>query len=473
MTKIAIIGRPNVGKSSFFNRLAKTRDAIISDVAGTTRDVKRREVEILDKAALILDTGGIEDRDEMFDDVKRKSLAAARQADIILYMVDGKKGVDQEDRKLFYELQKINPDIALVVNKVDNEREEQEAWEFKKFGARNLFFISVSHNIGMSKLLAWLAPQLADAPRPLELDADEETFDDLLDDFADLEDFDDDAADETAYDPSHDNIRVAIIGRVNVGKSSLLNGLVGEERSVTSSIAGTTIDPVDETVDYEGRAITFIDTAGIRRRSKIVGIEKWALDRSQKVLETADIALLVLDAGEEFKELDERVAGYVDKYKTGCIIVLNKWDKALHDFKETTTQVREKFKFLEFAPIITVSATTGKRLPKILEKIVEVYGQYARRLPTRKLNDVIKEATGHHRLPSHYGKIVRIKYAVQYDVKPIKISLVMNIKQLHFSYERYLINKLRDAFGLEGTPIILSPRKRGERDEEIDNENEE
>ncbi len=467
MTTIAIIGRPNVGKSSFFNRLAKTRDAIISDVAGTTRDVKRREVEILDKKALILDTGGIEDRDEMFDDVKRKSLKAAQQADIILYMVDGKAGVDQEDRKLFYELQKINPSIALIVNKVDNQKEEQEAWEFRKFGAKNLFFISVSHNIGMLKLLSWLSPQLEECEEePFLIEDHEESFDDFLDD---LEDEDND---EDFSDPSTDPIRVAIIGRVNVGKSSLLNGLVGEERSVTSSIAGTTIDPVDETITYDNREITFIDTAGIRRRSKIVGIEKWALDRSQKVLEDADIALLVLDASEDFIELDERVAGYIDRYKTGCIIVLNKWDKALYDFKESTKIVREKFRFLEFAPIITVSATTGKRLHKVLEKIVDVYGQHARKIPTKKLNDLIKEATSHHRLPSHYGRIVRIKYAVQYATKPIKIALVMNIKQLHFSYERYLINKLRDAFGLEGAPITITPRKRGERDEHDDQDHE-
>jgi GTP-binding protein len=380
-------------------------------------------------------------------------------------MVDGKIGVDQEDKKLFYELQKINANIALIVNKIDNEKEAIEAWEFEKFGAKNIFFVSMAHNIGVAKLFAWLEPQLEESEIiEDELIADDDDFDDM---------FDDETEEEVPeHDPENDPIRVAIIGRVNVGKSSLLNGLVGHQRSVTSSIAGTTIDPVDEKIDYENREITFIDTAGIRKRSKIVGIEKWALDRSQKVLEKADIALLVLDGSEEFKELDERVAGYIDKYKTGCIIVLNKWDAKLHSYEEAVAQIRDKFKFLYFAPILTVSATTGKRLPRILDEIIKVYGQHARKIPTKKLNDCIKEATGKHRVPSHYGRIVRIKYAVQYQTKPIKISLVMNIKEIHFSYERYLINQLREAFGLEGAPVLLSPRKRGERDETDDYEDE-
>lgn len=461
MKKIAIIGKPNVGKSSLFNRILGFRDAIISDVAGTTRDVKRRVFRTFKGEAQLWDTGGIEDRDELFDKIKEKSLEAAGEADILLFVCDGKGIPTDEEKRLFFQLQKLNKPLALVVNKIDNDKETEAGWQFLEFGAKVSFLVSVSHNRNISKMLDWIDQYLDEEPQVYDMSEgdDDESLEDFLDDEEDGE-----MAEE---EPSHD-IKVAIIGRVNVGKSSLLNAITGMERSVVSSVAGTTIDPVDETIDFGGRSITFVDTAGIRKRSKIIGIEKWALDRSEKVLDTADVALLVLDASSDFMEQDERVAGFIDKYKTGAIIILNKWDQITRDPKEILEDIKDKFKFLDFAPIITVSALSGKRVHKIMDKIIEVYENYAQRIPTKKLYDVIKAASEKHKLPGDHGRIVKIKFATQYASKPPKISLVMNIPIVHFSYKRYLVNMLRESFNFEGTPIIINARRRGERDEEED-----
>ena len=461
MKTIAIIGKPNVGKSSLFNRILGFRDAIISDVAGTTRDVKRRVFQTFKGKAELWDTGGIEDRDELFDRVKEKSLSAAEEADILLFVCDGKNSPSDEERKLFFRLQKLNKPLALVVNKVDNEKENEAGWQFLEFGAKNYFLVSVSHNRNITKLLSWIDSHLDIEESEAAIEVEEGGYDDD----ESLEDFLDDADDEGEGEQASGDIRVAIIGRVNVGKSSLLNALSGSNRSIVSPVAGTTIDPVDETVEFGERSITFIDTAGIRKRSKIVGIEKWALDRSEKALKDADVAILVLDASEDFIEQDERVAGFIDKYKTGAIIVLNKWDLIKREPQEILEDIKDKFKFLDFAPIVTVSALSGKRVHKIMDKVVEVYENYSQKIPTKKLNDIIKTASDRHKLPGDHGRIVRIKFATQYATKPPKISLVMNIPSLHFSYRRYLINNLRENFNLEGTPIIISPKRRGERDD--------
>ncbi len=460
MKKIAIIGKPNVGKSSLFNRILKERDAIISDTAGTTRDIKKRIAQIGEKEAELIDTGGLEDRDELFDKVKEKAWNAAKDADIILYMVDGKKLPDDEDKKLFRQLQKLGKEMALVVNKIDNDKEEQNVWNFYEFGTDRIFPISVSHNRKVGRLLGWLESKLP-APAKLEMEESQEP------DFMELLEI---AEEGPKKEEEDKEIKVAILGRVNVGKSSLLNALLKEERSVVSDVAGTTIDTVDESVIYNDKVITFIDTAGIRRRGKIVGIEKYALNRTTKMLERADVALLVLDASEGITEQDERIAGYIDKYKLACIIVLNKWDIAQKSYEEAVKEVRDRFKFLSFAPIITLSAKTRKRVDRLYNLILRVYRNYSQWLPTSQLNRVIKEAQMQHQIPSYKGKPVKILYATQYDTKPPKIALIMNRPEgLHFSYKRYLVNKLRENFDLEGTPVILSPRKRGEREDEYEN----
>ncbi len=463
LKKIALIGQPNVGKSSLFNRIAKKRIAIVSDMAGTTRDIRRHEVEILNKDALMLDTGGIDDtNDAIFSNVKRKAIECAKEADIILFMVDGKKIPDDKDKELFYELQTLGKRVALVVNKIDNDREKDERlWSFYEFGIdkENLFGISVSHNRGTKSLFEWIWVQLPPRRVEQELVLKEENDESLEDFLAPIEDINE----STELDDGQ--IRVAIIGRTNVGKSSILNALVGEERSVVSPIAGTTIDPVDESFNYKDKHITFVDTAGLRRRGRIEGIEKFALMRTKEMLEKANLALVVLDASEELVDLDEKIAGLVDEYGLGTIIVLNKWDENREDFKVIEEKIRSKFKFLYYAPIIAVSAKTGRSIDRLKDKLVEIYDNYAQRVPTSVLNKTIETAIMRHALPSPAGNYLRIYYTTQFETKPPRIALIMNKPRLlHFSYKRYLINFLRDNINFEGTPIHVVTRKKGQRE---------
>ena len=463
MKTIAIIGLPNVGKSSLFNRIAKKRIAITSDFSGTTRDIRDHEVIIADKPCIILDTGGLDDSNELFTNVRIKSMEAATKADIIILMVDGKMLPSVEEKKIFYALQSHKKPIALVINKIDNDKEIEKAWEFGEFGAEKVFPISVSHNRGVSALLDWIGSFLP------EIESEEPKIEEDNEDI-DLESLLALGEDEPEKEEEESNqINIGIVGRVNVGKSSLLNALVGEDRAVVSSIAGTTIDPVDEYIDYEDKRLNFIDTAGLRRRGKIEGIEKFALMRTNDMLEGADIALLVLDGSEPFKELDERIANLADKNNLATIIVLNKWDKKCESYEKTLEELRYRFKFLAYAPVITVSALNKKRVYKIKDMILDVYKNYSQRIPTSKLNALFKEATIRHHIPGDKTKEVKIYFATQYDVKPPKIVLVMNRpKALHFSYKRYLMNKLREEFELEGSPILLFARKKGERDESLD-----
>lgn len=451
MKRIAILGKPNVGKSSLFNRFLKQRKAITSDVAGTTRDVNASIMDFDGNLLEVLDTGGIDESSELFSKVKELSIKASEQADLVLYMVDGKLLPQEEDRALFYAISKRAKSCVLVINKIDNDKEKQRGWEFASFGAKESFMISASHNRGILALKAHILHALGlSSKASLQVDEDES-----------LEEF---LTQEEQVSEERRSINVGIIGRVNVGKSSLLNALLGSERSVVSSVAGTTIDPVDEEMEYEGQVIKFVDTAGIRRRSKIEGIERFALDRTKKVLEQSDIALLVLDVSEGFVELDERISSLVDKYSLGVIIVLNKWDIRASEFEEIRSELKRKFRFLEYAPFLSVSAKNGRHIEEIKKKILEVYANYSFRIPTSRLNDCIAEATKRHQLPSDHGKIVRIYYATQYETCPPQIALVMNRpKALHFSYRRYLVNFLRESFEFSGTPILISARGRKEQ----------
>ncbi len=492
MKKIAIIGRPNVGKSSLFNRLVKKRDAITSDMAGTTRDVKRREVIINDKRALLLDTGGLDKGCELYDKIKEMSLKAAHKADIILYMVDGKGLPEDEDKKLFYELQTMGKDIALVVNKIDNDKMKEKLWDFYEFGCDAIFGISVSHNRGTVDLLDWVYNQIPDSDIIKE-DAEEiisepeiSNYDDELSDeefFAQFEDEDDgyfytdeeEVEDDSIFAQNDkikefdendiNHIKIAIIGRTNVGKSSLLNALLGEERSVVSEVSGTTIDPIDESIDYEGKQLTFVDTAGLRRRGKIEGIERYALMRTKEMLENANMALVVLDASEPFLDLDEKIAGLVDQNRLACIIVLNKWDIAdKNEFEKIKNEVRDRIKFLAYAPIITLSANTHQRVDKLFDMILKINENYSQRITTSQLNAVMDKAQQRHQLPTMHGQVIRIYYTTQYETRPPKIAIVMNKpKGLHFTYRRYLTNKLREAFDFTGTPLLFKAKKRGDK----------
>ena len=479
MKKVILLGRPNVGKSSLFNRLARARIAITSEVAGTTRDVNKTEINIDDRECLLIDSGGLDESSKLFAAVQKRSLAEANEADIIVFMVDGKLYADEIDKKLFYAINRVGKPTALVVNKVDGKRDEERAKDFISFGAKKLFEISVSHNSGTDELCEWIYSHLESAKTSID-----ESIEDFLADF-DESLLESDESDESGdslrnsrfksnIDYENKTIKVGIIGRVNVGKSSLLNALVGQNRSVVSDIAGTTIDPVNEKISVNDgnkeREIEFVDTAGIRRRGKIEGIEKYALNRTQKMLENADIAVLVLDSAEGINELDERIAGLVCQFNLGVIIVLNKWDLKSGDDKEfdkMSREIRDKFKFLAYAPIISLSATSKKRVEKLKELICAVYKNYTIKLPTSRLNEVIAAATKAHPIPREHGRAVRIYYAAQFDTAAPKIALVMNKpKCLHFSYLRYLQNQLRASFELGGTPVILVPRGRGKSKEE-------
>jgi len=461
LKKVAILGRPNVGKSSLFNRLARQRDAITSDVSGTTRDIKKRIVTISENRDFeVIDTGGIDYSSDLFSKVADFSLKAADMADVIIYMVDGKTIPVEEDRELFYKLQQLGKPLALVVNKIDNDKEEERYWEFLEFGADRTFPMSVSHNRYFNDFYAWLeeyipAKEEAEAPK---IEEDEEGIS--------LETF---LEQDTLNLPEESkSLKVAIIGRVNTGKSSLLNALLGEERSVVSDVAGTTIDPIDETITHGAYEITFVDTAGIRRRGKILGIEKHALSRTEAMLEEADIALLVLDATEKISELDERIAGITEKFKLGTVIVLNKWDaRGEKTYEEAVEEVRDELKFLSYAPVLTISALTGQRVHRLLDEVTGIYQRYAQRIPTSTINEVLHRAMRRHHIPSHHGAVVKIKFATQYETKPPKIALIVNKPNfLHFSYIRYLTNAFREAFDFEGVPLDIVTRKRGERPED-------
>ncbi|MFA4821870.1 ribosome biogenesis GTPase Der [Helicobacter pylori] len=444
---IAILGQPNVGKSSLFNRLARERIAITSDFAGTTRDINKRKIALNGHEVELLDTGGMAKDALLSKEIKAINLKAAQMSDLILYVVDGKSIPSDEDLKLFREVFKINPNCFLVINKIDNDKEKERSYAFSSFGMPKSFNISVSHNRGISALIDAVLNAL-NLNKIIEQDLDADILESL--------ETPNNALEETKEE---EIIQVGIIGRVNVGKSSLLNALTKKERSLVSSVAGTTIDPIDETILIGDQKICFVDTAGIRHRGKILGIEKYALERTQKALEKSHIALLVLDVSAPFVELDEKISSLADKHSLGIILILNKWDIRYAPYEEIMATLKRKFRFLEYAPVITTSCLKARHIDEIKHKIIEVYECFSKRIPTSLLNSVINQATQKHPLPSDGGKLVKVYYATQFATKPPQISLIMNRpKALHFSYKRYLINTLRKEFNFLGTPLILNAK---------------
>jgi GTP-binding protein len=437
---IAIVGRPNVGKSTLFNRLLGRRRAIVEDMPGVTRDRHYAETNLDRKRVIIIDTGGIASSadDPLWSNVRAQSIVAIEEADMVLFVVDGQAGFLPDDQEIWNFLRKSDKPSLLLVNKIDGPKQETDALEFHSLGVETLYPISAEHGRGMDRLLDDIEAQFPDAP----------------------------SAHAPEDKPREDGpIKVAIVGRPNVGKSSLINRLLGEERLVVSPIAGTTRDSIDTRAIVSGREYIFIDTAGIRRKRSIdEDVEKMGVAKSLKSLDRCDVAVLVLDGEEGVAEQDAKVIGFAHEKGRAVIVVVNKWDiagqkhKAREEFED---QLDQKLNWLSYAPRMYLSAKTGMGAGRLLSSIQEAYASYLTRVPTGELNRAFEDAFKAHQPPVHRGNPIRIIYSTQVDVAPPTFALYTNYPEaIHFSYQRYLVNFLRNTFGFKGTPIKIFYRKR-------------
>lgn len=434
---VTIVGRPNVGKSTLFNRIAGKRISITEDTPGVTRDRIYAECEWLDNYFTLIDTGGIEPNttDTIFAQMRIQAEVAIDMADVVLFMVDGKEGVTANDTEVAQMLRKANKEIILVVNKMDRFVNEDNIYEFYNLGLGEPIAISSSEALGIGDLL-----------------------DEIISKF-----------DETMNtDEEDDSIKIAVIGKPNAGKSSIINRIIGEERVIVSDIPGTTRDAIDTKFESNGKKYTLIDTAGIRKKSKVLeSVEKYSVLRAFTAVERADVCILVIDADKGITEQDIRIAGYSHDNNKGMIIVVNKWDLIEKDnktFKEFTDDIRQKIAYATYAPIMTVSALTGQRVNKILDAVDEVYSFRNLRISTGVLNDILTEAVLMNQPATVKGKRLKIYYGTQVAVNPPKFLIFVNDKEIvHFSYERYIENKIRESFEYKGTPIVIEFRNRSEK----------
>jgi GTP-binding protein len=436
---LAIVGRPNVGKSTIFNRIVGDRLAIVEDKPGVTRDRLYGVGEWLNTAFSVIDTGGIEieGEDAILKSVRIQAELAIEEADVIIFMVDAKAGVTPSDEEVAQLLFRSKKPIVLAVNKVDNLARQDDIYEFYSLGFGDPIGISGSHGIGIGDLLEAVCALFPDKK-------------------------------EDEY--GEEVVKFALIGRPNVGKSSMTNAILGEERVIVSEVAGTTRDAIDTPFERDGQKFVIIDTAGMRKRGKVYeNTEKYSVMRAMKAIERADVVLVVIDGQDGIIEQDKHIAGYAHEAGKAIVIVVNKWDivdkddKTMQHFTQT---IRDHFLFLSYAPIAFVSAKTTQRLHKLLPVIVQVAENHALRVQTHLLNDVVSDAVAYNPPPTDKGKRLRINYVTQVAVKPPVFVLFVNEPELmHFSYERYLDNKIRAAFGFEGTPIrILSRRKSSDKE---------
>ncbi|GLX68998.1 ribosome biogenesis GTPase Der [Paenibacillus glycanilyticus] len=435
---IAIVGRPNVGKSTIFNRVVGDRLAIVEDKPGVTRDRLYSPGEWNGRAFSIVDTGGIEidGEDEIMKSVRMQAELAIEEADVIIFMCDAKSGVTHADDEVAQMLFRSHKPVVLAVNKVDNQGRMDEIYEFYGLGFGTPIAVSGSHGLGIGDML----------------DAAIEKLPEIEDD---------------GYDD--DVIRVALIGRPNVGKSSLVNALLGEERVIVSNVAGTTRDAIDTPFERDGQKYVLIDTAGMRKRGKVYeSTEKYSVMRALKAIERADVVLVLINGEEGIIEQDKHIAGYAHEAGKASIFVVNKWDVVDKDDKtmqEFTQTIRDHFLFMTYAPIVYLSAKTKQRLHKLLPVVNHVSEQHAMRIQTHLLNDVVSDAVAYNPPPTDKGKRLKINYVTQVATKPPTIVIfVNNPEMMHFSYERYLENKIRAAFDFEGTPVRLFTRKKSDED---------
>lgn len=430
---IAIVGRPNVGKSTIFNRIVGERISIVEDVAGVTRDRIYSASEWLTQQFNVIDTGGIELSDEPFmEQIRQQAEIAIEEADVIIFIVNGREGVTDADEAVAKILYRSNKPVVLAVNKVDNPEMRSEIYDFYALGFGEPYPISGSHGLGLGDLLD---KAIASFPEKDEIEYEEGT------------------------------IKFSLIGRPNVGKSSLINAMLGEERVIVSNIAGTTRDAIDTPHTFDDQEYVMIDTAGMRKKGKVYeNTEKYSILRALRAIERSDVVLVVINAEEGIREQDKKIAGYAHEAGRGIIIVVNKWDTLDKDNKtmdKFTTDIREQFIFLDYAPIIFVSALTKQRLPKLFPIINEVYNSHSMRVQSSVLNEVITDAVAINPAPQDKGQRLRIYYATQVAIQPPTFVVFVNNPELmHFSYQRFLENRIRDVFTFEGTPIRLISRQR-------------
>ncbi|BDV10467.1 MULTISPECIES: ribosome biogenesis GTPase Der [Enterococcus] len=430
---IAIVGRPNVGKSTLFNRIAGERISIVEDTPGVTRDRIYTTGEWLGREFSIIDTGGIDLGDEPFmDQIKHQAEIAIDEADVIIFVASGREGITDADELVAKILYRSNKPVILAVNKVDNPEMRNDIYEFYALGLGDPFPVSGSHGLGIGDVL-----------------------DEAVKHFP-----------NTSEEEDEDTIKFSLIGRPNVGKSSLINAILGEDRVIVSDIEGTTRDAIDTYFESEeGQKFLMIDTAGMRKRGKVYeSTEKYSVMRAMRAIERSDIVLMVLNAEEGIREQDKRVAGYAHEAGRGIIIVVNKWDTVKKDtntMRDFEAEIRDEFQYLDYAPIIFVSALTKQRLNKLPELIETVSMNQNLRIPSALLNDVVMDAVAINPTPTDKGKRLKIFYATQVAVKPPTFVIFVNEEELmHFSYARFLENQIRKAFTFEGTPIKIIPRRR-------------
>ncbi|MDR2005928.1 MAG: ribosome biogenesis GTPase Der [Acidaminococcales bacterium] len=435
---VAIVGRPNVGKSTLFNLIANKKISIVEDNPGVTRDRLYAPAQWLDREFTLVDTGGIENnlKDEMFVHIRAQAEIAIKEADVIVFLVDARAGLLQQDEAVCSILRSAKKPVILTVNKADSPKQEAQVYDFYSLGLGDPIPISSANKLNIGDLLDEIVAKF-----PEEQSGE--------------------------YEGDEDVIRVAIIGRPNVGKSSIFNALVGSERSIVSDVAGTTRDAIDTTVQRNGMKFLFIDTAGMRKKSKVEEpVEKYSVIRSLRSVDRADVTLMVLDAAEGVTEQDKKIAGYAHDEGKGIVIVVNKWDLATKDTSthlRYTENLRKEIVFLQYAPVVYVSAKNNQRISRLPELIHYVAEQHAMRIATGVLNQVIGDAVATNPPPSERGVKLKILYATQVKTKPPTFVFFVNDPAImHFSYQRFLENKLRDAFGFEGTPIHIIVRGRDE-----------
>ncbi len=432
---VAIVGRPNVGKSTLFNRITRTKDALVDNLPGVTRDRHHGDANWNDVEFTLVDTGGFTEGDNFADEIRLQVHQAIADADVILVMLDGKAGVSPFDSDILNFLRGIDKPIFHAINKIDGAEQEIYLSEFYQLGLDTLYPLSAEHRYGLTDLLDEMARVLSDL------------------------------ADGPQEDSAAEMIRLAVVGRPNVGKSSLINRILGQDRLLVSDIPGTTRDAIDSVCKLDGKSYLLVDTAGIRRKGKVTRkLEKFSVIKALRSLERCDVAFIVIDASEGITDQDISIAGYAYDRGCGCIMLLNKWDLVEKDSKTVKVyydRLRDQAKFLSFAPAMTISALSGQRVTKTFKLVDEVYGQYAKRIATGQLNRILGKAIEKNEPSLHRGNRVKFFYAAQISTRPPTIVCFVNYPQaVHFSYKRYLLNQLREASGLDKTPIRMIFRQR-------------